>query len=298
MSLSLKFVFSCVAASLLLTASPTHAAIIVVDDFDGDSLSASASGVGTTYQQTDTATSSSATILFATNDATSYGVYSTLATNAETTGPFTTYPNKLTYSFTTTATNTQTQTVLIRDDYKLLTDGDWVQVTSSINSSSIATGSVGGNGDRLYGGLALIEKGDTTNADLYGLYFRRSKALTSQRGSVSTNVATLSSLGLSDPVTYRFTRIDATHLLSEYSTNWDPLTQTGTFATAVASVTVPDFSTLGFGIVAGGATNSNKGTISFDNLTANIAPVPEPATYLMGAIGVLVLGIVRRRTRR
>jgi hypothetical protein len=266
---------------LALSSVPAQAAIIVVDDFTSDTLNAS-------YQQSNVTSSGAATITYNTSDSAVY-----------TPGSLS-FPDKLTYSFTSTASSAATQSVLIRDDYKLLTDGDWVQITSNINSASATTGT---NGGRLSGGLAMIVKGDTGYTNLYALYMRATKDLTSLRGTgLTTNTATtvtnLSSIALTDPVTYRFTRLSPTTLLSEYSTNWDPLTQTGTFTTAAASVTVPDFSTLGFGVFNGNATTSNTGTISFDNLTANIQSVPEPSTYLLGTLGLLGLGVLCKKTQR
>lgn len=270
--------FALCSAFLLfaLSSVSAHAAIIVLDDFTTDTLDPS-------YQQSNVTSSGAATITYNASDTATYnpGAVS--------------FPDKLTYSFTTTAGSTATQSVLIRDDYKLLTDGDWVQITSNINSASATTGT---NGGRLGGGLAMIVKGDTGYTNLYALYMRATKDLTSLRGTGPTTnsvttVTNLSSIALTAPVTYRFTRLSATTLMSEYSTNWDPILQTGTFTTAAASVTVPDFSTLGFGVFNGNATTSNTGTISFDNLTVNI--VPEPSTNLLSVLGLVGLGFVRRK---
>lgn len=221
----LKFLL---AGSLLLTAgaATSSAAVIMIDDFSSETLSPE-------YVKSVTVMGSDGL--------------------ADVTFDTTTNPGKLTAIPTTTSTKTW-QIALLRDDYRLLNDGDWVQVTAKIKEDSVVN-------SQFLGGLYLNTKGATLNASQFQVFLRGSRALFISPNQSVANAIT----AVNDPIILRATRLSATSLRASYSVDGGT-----TFINAGNPVTVPDVSQWGIGVQLGNLNNATlSGAFLFDDLMMN-----------------------------
>lgn len=224
--------------------------------------------------------------------------YAFIGTNAAAiTYDTTTNPGSLTYSYSGATSSSQAvQTELLRNDYKLLNDGDWVQVKASIQVTSAGSS----NGTRLFGGIAVGLVGDTDRNDVAAVYLRSDGSLTVQYNNAGTITADnlVAAGGLftaitgpadSIPVWTRLTRASATSLIPAYSTD-------GINFTSGSAVPIVDLAGLGVGVYNGNATTSRTGTVLYDDLTLNV--VPEPSALALATLGMIGLQFVRLKWRK
>jgi hypothetical protein len=247
---NLAVVSAAMLASVAVTASAT---VITVDDFSSPTV--------------DPAYVQSNTVFTATNSA---------AITYETTSN----PGTLTWGFTgaTGGSSATIQTVLLRDDYTLANDGDWVQITVTLNSGTA-------NSTSVWGGLTLHPKGATNNTNQFGLFIRGTRRLSyGVIGGTFTNLDNAIA-NQQDPIILRATRASATSVTASFSidggANFTPLPTGSPFAVA-------DLSTLAFGPWNGNTVSSALGSVSYDNLEINV--VPEPSAIAVGLLGLLSLG--------
>jgi hypothetical protein len=256
------------AALAISCAAAASAAPIVIDDFSGS--------LNPAYGQASAFTGTNTAVI----------TYDT-----------TTNSGSLTYSYTNASSSSQAvQTSLLRDDYKLLTDGDWVQIKATINVTSAGTS----NPTRMFGGVAVGLKGDTTRDNIAAVYVRSDGSVSAQynNGAIATDTLAaagvvfpnISGPGTSIPVWTRLTRASATSLIPAYSTD-------GTNFTSGSAIPIVNLSGLGIGVYNGNATTSRTGTVLYDDLTVDI--VPEPTALLLGCIGsfglVFLAGFRKRK---
>jgi hypothetical protein len=241
------------AASLVSSAVSAAAAIITVDDFSSPT-------VNPAYVQSNT-------VFTATNSA---------AITYETT----TNPGKLTWGFNgaTGGSGATIQAVLLRDDYTLANDGDWVQITVNLNAGTA-------NSTSVWGGLTLHTKGATNTTNQFGMFIRGSRRLS--YGIIGGTFSNLDNAiaNQQDPIILRATRASSTSVTASYSidggANFTSLTTGSPF-------TVPNLSTLAFGPWNGNTVSTATGTASYDNLEINV--VPEPSAIAVSFLGLLGLG--------
>jgi hypothetical protein len=257
--------FACLVGSWTVSVSATP---VVIDDFSG--------ALNPAYVQS----------------------YAFIGTNAATIAYDTsTNPGSLTYSYTGATSSSQAvQTELLRNDYKLLNDGDWVQIKSTIHVTSAGSS----NGTRLFGGIAVGLVGDTDRNDVAAVYMRSDGSLTVQYNNAGTITADnlVAAGGLfaaitgpadSIPVWTRLTRASSTSLIPAYSTD-------GINFTSGSAVPIVDLAGLGVGVYNGNATTSRTGTVLYDDLTLNV--VPEPSALILVTFGMLGLQFVRKKRRK
>jgi hypothetical protein len=255
------------AGCLIFSAATASATPVVIDDFSGS--------LNPAYVQAYAFVGSNAAVI----------TYDT-----------TTNPGSLTYGYTGASSSSQAvQTDLLRDDYKLLTDGDWVQIKTTINVTSAGTS----NPTRMFGGVAVGLKGDATRNNIAAVYVRSDGSASVQynnSGIVADTLAvagslfaTISGPGTSIPVWTRLTRASATSLIPAYSTD-------GINFTSGSAVPIVNLSGLGIGVYNGNATTSRTGTVLYDDLTVNIIPEPT-AIFLVsiGSIGIVFFSGLRKR---
>lgn len=241
-----------VAAIALALASPGFAAVIVIDDFTSDTLSPA-------YTQSNALVNgTAATVTFDT----------------------TTNDDLLTYRvLTAQGSPNATQTTLFRNDYSLgnVSDGDYVQLTTSIHSTTSQS---------VLGGLALDSASisPTTRANLYCLLLLGDGKVRVHQGGSDVFTSSSAVVTTGNPVTLRIVRESANSVSSWYSTDG------GANFTQIDVVrTVAAFNAMG--MYAGNARSATP-TIRYDDFVIT----PDPATLGLLALGGL--GVLRRRPRR
>lgn len=258
-----KSVWSAVAGSFIaLAANVASAALVTIDDFNIDNANV---GAGLTYTQSNV----------------SIGSFINTVGNSAPTVVFDTTSNadKLTYTFSGGVGNTGsqgfTQTVLLRNDYKLLNDGEWFQLTVNINSGAAAD---------ILAGLVLAPLGATNRDNMVSINAFAGNARI--RGNVPNglgNAAIADSANnvftVPNSVLLRITRQSLTTVAMSYSTD-----NGANFTAFGGIVNVPDLTTLAVGMYAGNGRSDRLGTSSFDNLVIN--QVPEPHSIAMAVIGM------------
>jgi hypothetical protein len=259
-----------IGAVLVMSAVTTaSAAPIVIDDFDNDTLNPA-------YVQSKVVAAGTAPT----------SVYDT-----------TTNTDKLTWSYTSANSSSGNQYVLLRNDYQLLNDGDWVQITATLDlvSGTTATG--------LYGGIAVGLTSATDRNNMFSVYVRSNgnvSVLYNNAGTITApDIATgvfpsMTGPSVSIPLWLRITRVSDTSVAASYSTDGTTFSS----GTSLASYPISSLSaaTMGVGVFDGNAINNRKGTVIFDNLTLDV--VPEPSAIALSLLGLLGLGLAGLRKRK
>lgn len=197
--------------------------------------------------------------------------------------------DKLTFTHTNTA-NTASQVAMLRDDFSLVNDGDYVQVT--VNLQSITGGLTA-----ILGGLVL-DSGSTIPGDRsnnYTMYMVGNGRIDVVRGGTIIGQTATGLFAAGEEVLLRFTRLSPTSVLSSYS-----LDDGATFIN-VTGITASERNLGGFlaaGVYTGNNTLATTGTTwVFDDFVYFNA-IPEPSTWALVALGGLGLAVRRRSARK